>query len=363
MRKIEPKTLETSGESLLAPQDHDGVLYHGGDLAAARRLFPQAPEAWIDLSTGINPEPYPVPALAPDVFTRLPANDALAELEAVAARRYGVTPGGAVVAAAGTQALIQLLPQLLKAKRIGILGFTYGEYRRVWRAAGVMPEIVEDLDALARCDLAIIVNPNNPDGRLLAAEDLAALAKHMAGKGGLLVVDEAFADLLPGASLVPMLPESGALVLHSFGKTYGLPGVRLGFAIAGQRLAAQLRQKLGPWPVAGPALVIGQAALTDSIWLASLPRQLSRQASIVAEAMMQCGAEKLGGTPLFQLFAHAEAEKLFTLFGRKGVLLRPFPERPGWLRVGLVAKVDEARLAAVAEAIGRNIRAGGGSPD
>jgi cobalamin biosynthetic protein CobC len=358
MRKIEPKTLETSVERLTsAPQDRDGVLYHGGDLAAARRLFHQALEPWIDLSTGINPEPYPVPALAPDVFTHLPANDALAELEAVAARRYGVPSGGAVVAAAGTQALIQLLPQLLKGKRIGILDFTYGEYRSVWRASGVMPEIVEDLDALARCDLAIIVNPNNPDGRLIAADDLAALAKHMAEKGGLLVVDEAFADLMPGTSLVPMLPEAGALVLRSFGKTYGLPGVRLGFAVTGTALASRLRALLGPWPVSGPALAIGSVALADDSWILALPERIARQALCVQEALALCGAEKIGGTPLFQLFAHPDAADLFKAFGQEGVLLRPFAERPQWLRVGLVSQVDGPRLAAVAARIGSNYRA------
>jgi len=339
------------------PQDraHDGPgVCHGGDLAAARRLFPNAPEPWIDLSTGINPEPYPIPHLPPEIFARLPDADRLASLERIAARRYRVPPAMEIVAAPGTQALIQILPRLHQAKSVGILGFTYNEYQRVWREGGVEPRIVENLDALSACDIAIIVNPNNPDGRLVATEDLATLARHLARKGGLLVVDEAFMDLLPASqSLVPMLPEAGALVLRSFGKTYGLPGLRLGFAIAGELIAARLRAMLGPWAVAGPAIEIARAALADDAWLAALPERLAHQAAIVESCLSRCGAQKIGATPLFQLFAHPQAEKLFRQFGREGVLLRRFPERPDWLRAGCIADASAERLQAIAERIGK----------
>jgi cobalamin biosynthetic protein CobC len=339
------------------PQDHprDGLsVCHGGDLAAAGRLFPDAPDPWIDLSTGINPEPYPIPYLPPEIFTRLPGADRLADLERIAGRRYGVPPAIEIIAAPGTQALIQILPRLHQAKSIGILGFTYNEYQRVWREAGVEPRVVENLDALSACDIAIIVNPNNPDGRLVAAEDLATLARQLARKGGLLVVDEAFMDLLPASrSLVPSLPEAGALVLRSFGKTYGLPGLRLGFAVAGAWIAARLRAILGPWAVAGPAIEIGCVALADDAWLEALPPRLVRQAAIVESCLSRCGARRIGATPLFQLFAHPQAEKLFMQFGREGVLLRRFPERPDWLRTGCIADASAERLHAVAERIGK----------
>jgi cobalamin biosynthetic protein CobC len=348
MKKVQELT-----RSLSLQNSDASPLYHGGDLAAARRLFPGAPEPWIDLSTGINPEPYPIPILPVDVFTRLPDRERLAELESCAARRFGVASHGEVIAAPGTQALIQLLPQLHKAKSVGILGFTYGEYQQVWREIGLTPKVVEDLEALSACDLAIIVNPNNPDGRLVPAQDLVVLAQHLARKGGLLVVDEAFIDLLPqNQSLVPILPESGALVLRSFGKTYGLPGLRLGFAVAGAALAANLRARLGPWAVSGPAIEIGCSALGDDAWLMSLPQRLARQAACVEEALTRCGARRIGGTPLFHLFAYSEAEKLFMRFGREGVLLRHFPERPQWLRAGLVAEASAERLKASAERIG-----------
>lgn len=337
--------------------DRDALpLYHGGDLAAARRLFPGAREPWIDLSTGVNPEPYPIPRLAPEIFSRLPDRDALQSLQNLAAGRFSAPAHADAVATPGTQAIIQLLPRLADARRIGILGFTYGEYAEVWRREGRAPEIAKTLDDLRACDLAIVVNPNNPDGRLVPPEDLAALAKDLARKGGLLLVDEAFVDLLPReASVVPRLPEAGALVLRSFGKTYGLPGVRLGFAVTNNPLAERLRSLLGPWAVSGPALALGQVALQDEAWLNSLVTRAARAADVVEAAMTLCAAKRIGGASLFQLFAHKDAQRLFSAFGREGVLLRRFPEKPNWLRVGLVATSFEQRLQETAARIANSL--------
>ncbi|HEY1735502.1 MAG TPA: threonine-phosphate decarboxylase CobD [Methylovirgula sp.] len=336
-------------------QDRDALpLYHGGDLAAARRLFPGAPEPWIDLSTGVNPEPYPFSPLAPEVFTRLPEPETRENLEALAAQRYDAPSGAAIVAAPGTQAIIQLLPRLSAAKRVGILGFTYAEYAEVFRAEGMLSETVHDLDGLRAFDVAIVVNPNNPDGRFVPPDDLASLAHHLARKGGLLVVDEAFVDLLPpDASVVPVLPQAGALVLRSFGKTYGLPGVRLGFAVTNKNLGVRVRRLLGPWPISGPAIAIGQAALQDEAWVRSLPQRLAPRAAKVEAAMTLCGARKIGGTPLFQLFEYEKAQRLLAAFGEEGVLLRRFPERPHWLRAGLVAPAFEERLLETATRIAK----------
>src|ERR1700682_2169911 len=79
----------------------DALLLHGGDLGAARRLFPGAPEPFIDLSTGINPHSYPVPQLSPDVFARLPEPAALDRLAAAAATAYGAPSRDHVVPAPG----------------------------------------------------------------------------------------------------------------------------------------------------------------------------------------------------------------------------------------------------------------------
>jgi cobalamin biosynthetic protein CobC len=319
----------------------DRPLAHGGDLNFARRRFPEAPEPWIDLSTGINPIAYRLPPLALDLWARLPQRSDLEELESVAARTYGAAPSAEVVAAPGTQALIPWLPRVFPAKRVGILRTTYEEHAATWRASGASVERVEELSTLADCDVGVLVNPNNPDGRLIAPADLKPLAQHFAAKAGLLVIDEAFMDVAPDQSFAPHLPERGTVILRSFGKIFGLAGLRLGFAIAGPQLAASLRRALGPWPISGPAIRIGAQALQDRHWLTRAIERLTRDAARLDELFGRAGFAIHGGTLLFRLVAEPNTAGWFERLGRAGILVRGFEERPDQLRFGLPGS-DEA---------------------
>ncbi len=314
---------------------NDSAIAHGGDLDWARRHFPAAPEPWIDLSTGINPIAYPLPPLAPELWTRLPQGSDLRELERAAARAYGVSAEAEVVAAPGTQALIQWLPRLFPAKRVAILETSYREHEANWRAGGATVESVDKHDRLADYDAAILVNPNNPDGGRIEPADLKPLADHFAARGGLLVIDEAFIDATPERSFAPHLPARGAVILRSFGKIFGLAGLRLGFAIAGTEVARVLRRALGPWPVSGPASRIGSLALEDQHWLARARERLARDAARLDVLLAEAGLEVIGGTSLFRLARHADAAAWFERLGRGGILVRRFDERPNELRFGL----------------------------
>ncbi len=311
-------------------------ILHGGDLASAGSRFPGAPTPWIDLSTGLNPRGYPVGAIPDEVWRRLPDAAALAALEGEAAAAYGVPPSHHAVAAPGTQALIQMLPRLLPARRVAVLGFGYGEHPGSWRAAGADVSVVEALADMDRADVAVVVNPNNPDGRRVVPEDLAALAGRLAARGGTLVVDEAFMDVCdPALSLVPRLPARNAVVLRSVGKFFGLAGLRLGFAIADHDLAPRIRAALGPWAVSGPAIAIAARALSDTTWQSAERRRLDVDASRLDDLLIRAGFEILGGTLLFRLTGSAEAPHWFERLGRAGILVRPFPARPDWLRFGI----------------------------
>jgi cobalamin biosynthetic protein CobC len=308
---------------------------HGGDLDGARRRFPDAPQPWVDLSTGINPIGYPVPPLEPELWAQLPQQSDLRSLEAVAACAYRIAPGAEIVAAPGTQTLIQWLPRLLSAKRVGILATSYHEHAATWRASGAAVETVSELSALADFDVSILVNPNNPDGRLIAPADLQPLAQHFAGKGGLLIIDEAFMDVAPDQSFAPHLPGRGGVMLRSLGKIFGLAGLRLGFAITGPEFARTLRQALGPWPVSGPAIGVGTLALQDSHWLMRAIERLARDAARLEEMLGGAGFTVGGGTLLFRLAADPNAAGWFDRLGRAGILVRRFDERPEQLRFGL----------------------------
>ena len=315
---------------MIPPDDLAAFTRHGGALDIARAMFPKAPEPWIDLSTGINPVAYPLGDIEARAWTSLPNAADLATLEQAARRRYRVPAQAMVVAAPGTQAIIQRLPALAQGREIHVLGRTYGEYARVF--AGSHVRIVSAIDQLAGADVAIVANPNNPDGRLLAPSELALLARRV----GMLVVDEAFMDALtPDHSLAPYLPVGRGIVLRSFGKMYGLPGARLGFAVASPDAATALRDMLGPWPVSGPAISVATRALADDDWLAASRARLGQDAAHLASLLRRVAARSIGGTPLFGLFEHPAAATLFTTLARRGILTRPFEGEPTWLRFGL----------------------------
>jgi cobalamin biosynthetic protein CobC len=322
------------------------VTGHGGNLLAARKAYPQAPEPWLDLSTGINPYAYPFVNPPMESFTRLPQPEELCTLEAAARAVFRAPAGSEVVAVPGTQAIIDWLPHLVRARRVGILGFTYCEHARSWEEVGAEVTIAKNLAELESQNVAIVVNPNNPDGRLVAAPELHALAAALTAHGGLLIVDEAFVDFLePGVSAVPDISARGMLVLRSFGKAYGLPGLRLGFAIAPKPVAAKLRAALGPWPVSGAAIAIGSKALLDRAWLEAAAARLKAQGSMLDKVLAGAGFAPAGGSVLFKLVRHQDAQDWFERLAESGILVRRFDARPDWLRFGIVGSdPDMVRL-------------------
>jgi cobalamin biosynthesis protein CobC len=315
-------------------------MVHGGDLGEVSRRFADAPQPWIDLSTGINPVSYPVPPLSDAVWARLPARREEEALQDAAAKRYGVASRAMIVAAPGTQALIQVLPHLVPRSRIAIVSPTYQEHQASWSRAGHDVRLVPTLED---ADVVVVVNPDNPTGRLFSPTELYRIK-------GLLIVDEAFIDFLPPeASLAGVLPER-AIVLRSFGKTYGLPGVRLGFAIAQPDMASRIREALGPWAVSGPALEIGRHALTDGAWLDTTRERLVADSARLDGLLRAAGFEIAGGTLLFRLARHPSAALFVQRLGEHGIHVRAFADRPEQLRFGLPG--NDAAWQRLAAALG-----------
>ncbi|MEO1104509.1 MAG: aminotransferase class I/II-fold pyridoxal phosphate-dependent enzyme, partial [Pseudomonadota bacterium] len=263
---------------------------HGGDLGDAAALGGRAP--WLDLSTGINPTPYPAtPSTA--ALTLLPQQRALKDTLLAARSAYAVPSLAAIMAAPGTQAILQWLPIVAPSRTVAILGPTYAEHETLWRRAGATVRIVGDLEAAAEADCVVVVNPNNPDGRLIAADRLAAFASERSDRR--VIVDEAFCDLCPEASVAGA---PGTLVLRSFGKFFGLAGVRLGFAIGEPAVVSALTQAMGPWAVSGPALQIGAQALADEEWTEATRARLRKERAALDGILAAAGLSVIGGTDL-----------------------------------------------------------------
>jgi len=321
------------------------LLGHGGRLSAARTAWPDAPTPWLDLSTGINSRPYPAPVLAPETWSRLPDPLALQALEQAAATAFGVADPARVVAAAGSEALIRLLPRLLTARRVAISERTYGGHAEAWRAAGVEPIALDDPAA----DLRVVVNPDNPTGQALSPDQILDLTD------GPLLVDEAFVEVdrtLSVAALAGAAGHERLIVLRSFGKFYGLAGARLGFLVAEPALAARVRQALSDWPVSGPAIAAGLAAYADQNWALQTRARLVDDAARLDGLLRQAGFEIVGGTPLFRLTRATDAARRFEVLAQAGILTRPFAWDDTLIRFGLPgSEQDWRRLADALESL------------
>jgi cobalamin biosynthetic protein CobC len=314
---------------------------HGGNIDAAMARYGGAPEDWIDLSTGINRAPYPLPPIPPDAWAALPTRSAQARL--VAAARAAYRTGAAILPVAGAQAAIQMIPRLCPAGCARVLAPTYNEHAAALLAAGWTVEEVAAPEALAGADLAVVVNPNNPDGRSYSPDRLRAIVRNT----GRLIVDESFADATPGLSLAPGPATPGLLVLRSFGKFYGLAGVRLGFVLGAEADIDTLAAMAGPWPVSGAAIEIGAVALADGAWAAQTAARLTTDSRRTDALAARAGWRLVGGSSLFRLYDAPDAAQAQERLARARIWSRIFPYSATWLRLGLPGNEPEwARLAA-----------------
>lgn len=307
-----------------------GLFRHGGRMGEAAALFPEAPLPWIDLSTGINPHAWAGPRAEFAALRRLPDPAETAALEAAAASAFGVADPAMVAAVPGAEFGLRLLPRATNAASVTIAAPTYGGHAEAWTAAGRDVRLVPWGQNLPDTEALVIVNPNNPDGRALPAAEISGLATERR----VLIVDEFFCEVTPEISVAARASDR-LIVLRSFGKFFGLAGVRLGFVIAGPAIIAQVRASFGDWPVSAEALAAGNAAYTDAAW-AQATRARLRQDTERLDAMLQkAGLNILGGTSLFRLCASPDAAKWFEHLARHGMLVRPFTHEPSWLRFGL----------------------------
>ena len=312
-------------------------MQHGGDLTDIRTRYGGAGDAWLDLSTGINPHAWPVPAeLGEAAWRRLPAAEDLAGLIAAARFAYRIPPATDVVAAPGTQALIQWLPRLAAPGGVAVLGPTYAEHAASWRLAGRAVFEIEGIGALPDAARhAVVVNPNNPDGRIFGHDALAALGREIERRGGWLVVDESFADIDPAISVAALTADLPMVVLRSFGKFYGLAGARLGFAVAAEAIARPIAAAVGPWAVSGPAIAVARAALADAGWTAAMRARLVAEARALDRVLAAGGLEPVGGCPLYRLVRHPRAGLIHERLASARIWTRRFDWADDLLRFGL----------------------------
>jgi cobalamin biosynthetic protein CobC len=328
-------------------------IRHGGNLREAAQRYAIPFDNWLDLSTGINPYAYPVPAVPVDAWRRLPEDaDGLAEL---AARHYGAA---AALAVAGSQAAIRVLPLLLQQGVAGVAPLTYAEYAPAFARAGHRTALLDvTLETLpAGMNHVIVGNPNNPTTQCISRDTLLRWHEQLAARAGTLIVDEAFADAYGNAdSLAGETCREGLVVLRSVGKFYGLAGIRAGFVLAAPPLLAALAETLGAWTVSGPARHAVRAVFDDRAWQDVTRARLARDSARLAALVRSLGFDARA-TPLFVWFETPHAAALQHALATRGVWTRLFdkPAMPS-LRIGLTGsdddwqRFDDAFSASVAE--------------
>ena len=328
------------------------MLEHGGRIQQVASLYPTITN-WLDLSTGINPQGWPVPALPDRVWQRLPEPDDGLE---ISAQNYYHSDSFLTIP--GSQSAIQLLPALRSKSRVGIIAPTYAEHHYCWQKAGHdvlllnMSEVEQQLDQL---DVLVVVNPNNPTGTLYWPSKLLEWHHQLKRRKGWLIVDEAFIDTTPDFSLLPSCPQPRLIVLRSLGKFFGLAGLRLGFVFAEPWLLKAMQENLGPWPIAAASRYIAREALSDTNWQHHMRHQLLSSGEQLRQLLTQYGLTTHGGCALFQWCQTQQARLWHDSLCEQGILTRLF-RQPDSLRFGLPANEQdwlqlETQLAAITRSL------------
>ena len=308
------------------------MLEHGGKLRQAAALFNIELENWIDLSTGINPYGWKVGNIPANCWSRLPEDED--GLLATAKRYYNTEH---LLAVAGTQAAIQIIPGLLRKRRVGMLSPTYSEHVQAWEAAGhevisLGPtQIDEHIDSL---DILVLVNPNNPTANLFSQSRMLGWHEKLKARNALFIVDEAFIDPTPEASLVSIKARPNLIILRSIGKFFGLAGIRAGFVHAQPHILNELQRKLGPWSIAGASRYVAEQALMDIEWQEQTRIELSLHAARLNNLLLGAGFNPTGSNTLFQWVKTSRAHTIYQSLAKKGILVRYFAQ-PSSVRFGL----------------------------
>ncbi|PCI88124.1 MAG: threonine-phosphate decarboxylase [Hyphomicrobiales bacterium] len=323
-------------------------IYHGGALDLAITEYGGQVNDWLDLSTGINPYHYPTDRVSALSWTQLPQKTALNELLMAASAAYNC-PKKQIFAANGTQYLIEILPKILPKSTIAILAPTYQEHAYNWQKQGHNVILVDNVEQAKQADHLIIVNPNNPTGKLLTPQQLQMLHKHFAAKGGYLIIDEAFMDMTPDMSMAAHAGLDGLIILRSFGKFFGLAGVRVGFILADDQILHKLEQHIGLWSISGMAIELATCALNDQKWQRDTRQTLAADMRDMCQILQQNQFEIIGQTDLFCLAkmpdGAASAHKYFTKLARQHILTRKFIDDATILRFGLAKRQQQNDFA------------------
>lgn len=312
------------------------MIKHGGNIDEAIIDYGGHEVDWIDLSTGINPECYPIPKFSDTDWRDLPTVTEIRKLESLISSQFKTF--SSVMLTPGSQIAINLLPMLFKKQIVGILEPTYSDYFVSFANAGFKVYSCKNLKELFKSKIAILVNPNNPDGKNYDVKDLIVLSK----KVNVLIVDESFVEASETSSIISYINQetNNIIVIKSFGKLYGLAGLRLGFVFSGRSLIKEFKKVFSFWPVSKVSIKIASKAVIDSKWMIRTQIKLKKKAKILDDIMKSIDFELVGGTNLFRLYSTPNSLSSQKFLAKKFIWSRIFSYSEKWLRLGIPSDDD-----------------------
>jgi len=341
---------------------------HGGNIYQAARQYGIDAEKLIDFSSNVNP-------LGPSSMARRAAKRSLSfidrypdpdmtDLRRAIARYFGIKPEQ-VMCGNGSNSLIHLIPRVFRPRKIFIPIPTFSEYASAAADAGsevvtlslkerdgFRLDPVETAFAFRGVDMAFLCNPNNPTGQLIPKADMLEIMRYSHEHGIRLVIDESFMDFIGSESIVKeAVQASNVICLRAFTKFFGMPGLRIGYAVSDEATVAALREGQEPWSVSIPAERAAIAALNDWGHIKKTLRLIEKERSRLLDALrLLPGVETFPGAANFLLIkcvsvdTHALRQKL----GSRGMLVRDCSSFPGlddrFIRIAVRTRRENKRL-------------------
>jgi threonine-phosphate decarboxylase len=352
--------------------------FHGGNIyLLAERLGVRESEV-IDFSASINPLGVPGSVLSAltdqmKYLFNYPDPDAR-KLRVKIAKHIGTDPES-VICGNGSTELIYLIVRALRPKKVLVPAPTFSEYEQAAKCAGAetvyLPLKKEDCFDLSAdefisamsgsmhdpfaihdsraFDMAFLCNPNNPTGRLIRRDDMLKIADAARDMGCVLVVDEAFIDFCPGASIVDEVSTNPCLVvLRSLTKMYALSGLRVGYAVLPSSLSYAVMEAKEPWTVNSLAQIAGVAALDDDAYRAETFSVIEKEKRVLEEGFVRIGIHYLPSSANYYLLQMEKAGEVAARLREKRILVRECSNFSGldnsYIRVAVKSENDNRRL-------------------
>ena len=315
------------------------MFKHGGQLERIKKQNPKQTLEWIDLSTGISPYSYPMVEDASNSVSSLPQQHEV--LEQAACDYYGVAQ---LLVTPGSMWSIQNLPMMRKlhyandSRPVLIPGQGFNEHQKAWQSWGFDIELYDSCPTerqLRAAQACVVINPNNPTGHMLEPKKLLEMLNVLSKAQAWLVVDEAFIDSTENLSVsrVSLRSVDNLIVLKSFGKYFGLPGLRVGALIAPSQILATSKRLLNEWSISSAAQSIAIRAWKDTQWQLGANEKLRVSGNRLHDLLNKLGY-KTQGTHFFQTHYSPHACALYIFLLAQGIYIRLLDDESG-VRFGL----------------------------